>query len=674
MPSENILRLKNYYENTNQTIGKQLIATCLKECVSYRRGSAFFSSSSFLTYAEALYHVIKDNVKIEILCSPVINDLTLMNVMEKNLSEDEKLKTIQQYQENILSKSLKYKEDPTNKKYLAAEMLAYLIAKEQLIIKIAIKKSKNWPDPWPTDEDIDKHSHLYHVKRGYFVFEDDKRVVFDGSFNETQGSLQDHGEHASVFKSWRDSIEGAWAATRIKLIDRDWEGGNDQLHIRDLSKDLIEKIKKSAKSRKEIDNIPIRKITEKDIVKDKDEYKYRHQKEAIDRFLNKKNGILEMATGTGKTRTALKIINELSDRNLIDQFIVTCYGTDLLDQWYKVLLNNSDSVSVKVYEKFQTIYLRKEQRRSFTQNPKGAGFLTSLDDVHNALDNLSEEQLKRTLIIYDEVHNLGTENRLVRLKDNNKKIIYRLGLSATPDKGKHEKQQQMTAELKNVIGDSIYKFSINQAIERGILCEFSYIPLNYELTDDDKKKFQNVYALDRKRKEEGNPMSIDEKARLLANIYKLSESKLLSFDNFLRNDSSFLKSTIIFVGTEEYGKKVLEIINSYTNNYREYYGDDDKKILEEFIKERIDILVTCKAISQGIDIPNLKNIVIFSSDQNRGETTQRLGRCLRNPQSNEKKVAQVIDFYQIPEEGRESYDQDRRDWLESLSKSKYKVN
>lgn len=672
MPSENILRLKNYYENTDQTIGKQLITTCLKECKRYRRGSAFFSSSSFLTYAEALYHVIKDNVKIEILCSPVINDLTLMNVMEKNLSEDERLKTIQQYQENILTKSLKYKEDPKNKRYLAAEMLAYLIAKEQLVIKIAIKKSKDWPDPWPTDEDIDKHAHLYHVKRGYFVFEDDKRIVFDGSFNETQGSLQDHGEHASVFKSWRDSPEGDWANMRIKLIDRDWEGGNDQLHIRELSKDLIEKIKKSAKSRKEIDNFPVRKKTEVDIVKDDD--KYRHQKEAIDIFLDKKNGILEMATGSGKTRTALKIINELSDRNLIDQFIVTCYGTDLLDQWYKVLLNSSDSVSEKVYEKFQTIFLRKEQRRSFTQNPKDSGFLTSLDDVHNALNNLNDEQLKRTLIIYDEVHNLGTENRLARLKDINQKIIYRLGLSATPDKGKHEKQQKMTEELKSVVGDSIYKFTINQAIERGILCEFDYLPLNYELTDEDKRGFQNVFALERRRREEGNPMSIEEKARLLANVYKLSESKLLSFDHFLRNDSSILKSTIIFVGTEEYGTKVLEILNSYTNNYKEYYGDDDKQILEEFIKENIDILVTCKAISQGIDIPNLKNIVIFSSDQNRGETTQRLGRCLRNPQGNEIKVAKVIDFYQIPEEGKESYDQDRRDWLEELSKSKYKGN
>ena len=165
-------------------------------------------------------------------------------------------------------------------------------------------------------------------------------------------------------------------------------------------------------------------------------------------------------------------------------------------------------------------------------------------------------------------------------------------------------------------------------------------------------------------------MSSEEFARLLANVYKQSETKLLSFDQFLRNDKSILKSTIVFVPTEDYGSKVMSILKEYTSSYRTYYGDSDKSILDDFISNKIDILITCKAISQGIDIPELQNIVLFSSDKNLGETTQRLGRCLRNPSALEKKIAKVVDFNEIRENEDESYDFVRVKWLNELSQIK----
>ena len=73
--------------------------------------------------------------------------------------------------------------------------------------------------------------------------------------------------------------------------------------------------------------------------------KWAHQNDAIQRFLEKKQGILEMATGTGKTRTAICIMKELYAREIIDQVVIVAYGNDLLDQWYKELLLNIPKAS-----------------------------------------------------------------------------------------------------------------------------------------------------------------------------------------------------------------------------------------------------------------------------------------------------------------------------------------
>ena len=57
---------------------------------------------------------------------------------------------------------------------------------------------------------------------------------------------------------------------------------------------------------------------------------------AVKIFLEKKAGILEMATGTGKTRTTFKIIDNLLDQKKINKIIIQMDGTSLLTQWIKM--------------------------------------------------------------------------------------------------------------------------------------------------------------------------------------------------------------------------------------------------------------------------------------------------------------------------------------------------
>ena len=88
--------------------------------------------------------------------------------------------------------------------------------------------------------------------------------------------------------------------------------------------------------------------------------------------------------------------------------------------------------------------------------------------------------------------------------------------------------------------------------------------------------------------------------------------------------------------------------------------------LLEFADGRLDCLITCHRLSQGIDIKGLKNIFLIASDRSKLETIQRIGRCLRkNPKEPDKK-AKIVDFIDSDYDG----DVLRSEWLKDLSKIK----
>ena len=696
MISENIKNLKDRYRNrSGEKIGRDLIEPCLKECILYRRGTGFFSSSAFKSYIGALEHLISNDTKIEILCSPKI-DKGLYETLKNCHDEKGRDDVIQERVNNIAKIAAGVKSNPNDRDWRSL-LIAYLISTKKLEIKFA--QTRYFKDIIITealDDDIEPDMNnindraMYHIKYGYFEFDDGSKVVFDGSVNETDTALNMSTESANVFKSWQKGFE-EWGVPIISEVDDDWDGKNNDIKLYEVDSDTLRLIeqqsqqytggkrpKNTSKDQKKPIPNPVNPTPAPVIDSAR---KYRHQAEAIKVFLKEKVGILNMATGTGKTRTALKIINQLSEEKKIDSFIVTCYGTDLLNQWHGVLLEPDEIVAENVIEKFPAIYLRKPDE--FSINPKESGLLVSIDSLGKALQKIPQEQLNRTLLIFDEVHNLGTPKKIDELTSQLKKLTYRLGLSATPDKGKFNKE--MTKAIESAFGGKkpIFDFTVEDAIKRGILCEFKYIPLNYVLSDEDREQFQKINATKTFRAEQGNPMSDEEIAMKLSRVYKLNENKLQAFEEYLSNDKSILKSTIIFVQEEAYGEKVLHILNQHTSNYKTYYGDENPAILKSFANEEIDILVTCNAISQGIDIPKLENIVLFSSNkvsknketgerEGGGETVQRLGRCLRNPASVTKKIAKVIDFCQVPEdESKESYDEDRKNWLTELSKTRF---
>lgn len=98
--------------------------------------------------------------------------------------------------------------------------------------------------------------------------------------------------------------------------------------------------------------------------------------------------------------------------------------------------------------------------------------------------------------------------------------------------------------------------------------------------------------------------------------------------------------------------------------------------MARFSQGEIECLLTCKKISEGVDIKSVKNIFLFSSDRGKLTTTQRIGRSLRtNPEEPDKK-ANIVDFICLSTKNNTTEeiqaDKERKEWLEDLSKTRRK--
>jgi superfamily II DNA or RNA helicase len=273
---------------------------------------------------------------------------------------------------------------------------------------------------------------------------------------------------------------------------------------------------------------------------------------------------------------------------------------------------------------------------------------------------------RRALIVHDEVHGLGTPSLQRELAGKHAVFPWRVGLSATPERTYDAAGNDF---VRSELGPTLYEFTLESAIARGVLAGFDYLPLTYDLTAGDRARIQALYAKKAARLRDGNPMSNEEMWTEIAKIYKTVEMKPDVYRTFLDERPDTLKRTIVFVETREYGEQILEIIDEHTNRYRTYYAEDDRDHLLQFARGEIDCLVTCHRISQGIDIQALNTVVLFASARARLETVQRIGRCLRLNPANPDKRALVVDFVRPPAPGETilNADQDRAAWLTKLA-------
>lgn len=621
--------IKNCLNSSENDLVRELYQPCLQWATKFDRGVGYFTSKWLELNVSGLSSFAARGGIMRLITSPILSSEDSDAIILSDSQDNEKYKLL----ESALKKNVQALQAEMQKDILNA--FSWMIHDGIINMKFAIPCSKLLGGN-------------FHDKFGIF-YNGSEAISFSGSINDSAHGFQNY-ESIKVFNTWSGLSE--YVNDDIGRFERLWNECDKNLKIYSIPQAIKEQIFELRSGERPY-NLP------------KPPYNmWEHQDRAVNCFLEKEHGILAMATGTGKTVTAMKIIDKLFKQGKIKRVVITMYGNDLLDQW---------ATQIRERYKNKQIYYQYGSKKelgkfiihidnSILLISRDAGNLTKFFDL---LDRAPGNYVDDTLFIFDEVHGAGSNSFVENLTGKISPYRFRLGLSATPEREYDDKGNDF---LLNEIGDVIFEFSLQDAIQKGILCEFDYVPLIYRLTEEEKQKKKRIIAAFNAKKDSGEPYDETEMFRQLALVNKTAVNKIEVFEEMVSKSPKLLKRSIIFVQTMEYGELLQEVLVKYSDRYHTYYADDEKINLINFADGKIECLLTCKKISEGIDISSVTNIFLFASDRSRLVTTQRIGRALRRDKTNPNKKATIIDF--IIEESGESdnnADHERSEWLSNLS-------
>lgn len=623
-------RIKTCIDTSVDDFISELYTPCFKWAERLDRGVGYFTSGWLEYNISGLSDFASRGGKIRLITSPILSNIDSDAIIaSENPSEDfEKF-------ENALNNSVTALEKEMKADILNA--FSWMLYDGIIELKFAV----------PCEKLSDGN---FHDKFGIF-YKGHEAISFSGSINDSKHGFANY-ESLKVFKTWAGT--GEYVESDIMRFERLWHGQDKNLKIYNIPTAIKDRI------------FTLRNSDRPYTHKSASSNKWEHQDKAVDYFLEKEHGILAMATGTGKTITAIKIMTKLFEENRIKRVVITMYGNDLLDQWAKQMRERFSDKQIYCH------YNSQKMMNRFIMHPDNSMLLISRDannlvKLLDMFDKAPGNYKNDTLFLFDEVHGAGSGSLVESLAGRISPYRYRLGLSATPER---EYDDEGNDFLLTEIGEVIFEFSLQDAIKKGILCEFNYIPLPYELTEAEKQKKKKIIAAFNAKKENGEDVDESELYTQLSLVNKTAVNKIEEFEDFISKHPELLEKSIIFVQTMEYGLLLQPVLMKYTNKYHTYYADDEKINLENFADGKIDCLLTCKKISEGIDISSVTNIFLFASDRSRLVTTQRIGRALRLDKNNPDKKANVIDFVIEDNESDNNSDQERAEWLSVLAETR----
>lgn len=603
---------------------------CLRLSATYDRGVGYFSSSWLRRVANGVSIFAAHGGRMRLLTSPILSakDWTALKNGDRARIDRELADSLRIEMENLEAHS---RDDPV-------QVLAWMIADELLEVRLAVPMGK-------LDGD-------YHPKMGLFSDSSGSTVVFHGSQNETDRGFRNF-ETLDIFCSWQGERDAERIIRHKSRFERIWAGRDPHVASFSLPDAIRNRLVRISRTRPR-PYPPEDEATE--------ENKWVHQDDAVERFLEKRAGVLEMATGTGKTRTAQKIIARLAHDVGLDTVLVTTRSLDLLEQWYTGFLNE------RSWALFRHFGLHREASRFQAAGGPKILFVAQ-SYLQEVLGGFPPQVAAKAMFVGDEIHGFGSPSMVRDLTGKVSPFGYRLGLSATPERIYDAEGQ---AFIEHEVGPTIFEFTLEDAIRKGILCEFDYTPLPYELSDDDKEAIRKAIRRHHARRAAGEASSDEALYRDIAAVRKTSLSKIPPFEQHLAERPDLYERALIFVETRDYGRLVQRQLMDREIVFGTYYEGADSDRLEEFIQGRVQCLVSCHRLSEGIDIPSVRNIVLFASARAKLETIQRLGRCLRVDPNDPAKRAHVLDFVDLGEDDKSAggADRDRHEWFTCLSQVK----
>ncbi len=655
------LKLDFTYSNDEAGIINKFHIPVLDHAIKYDRATGFFSPSILLQIFTVSPKFIKIGGKINLLIGCKITESEYNAIMRGYVVQAEYVFT--KHIQNLIDSS-----ESQDKKVL--DLLTYLVANGNLTIKVAYTTNP---------------MAMYHEKFGILTDNDNNQVMFMGSANETYQGLNvgANMESIAVFTSHRD-------AERIKdFSDRFhdlWHNKNPYILISDIpniSRDLLIKnapselptdllipnkkqlVKKAWEKNQE--EKPIHSDTEKGphIASYKGQpFTLRpHQQHAITAWENAEySGILKLATGSGKTLTAIYSAVQLYKKNGIKCVIVVVPLKNLASQWAEEMMPfgfNPIQCHSDAKDWDKTLTKKINQIRS------GGEKIISIIAVKKTFESdrfqrlLQKLDTQKMMFIGDECHGHNT----LPFAQKMPKAQFKMGLSATPEHYRDSQKNQLLfatySHPNNIHTAPIAEYGLADALNDKVLTPYKYYPIIVNLIDEEFIEYNGYKATIASFISRGGNFAEPDSAvtsamgamsRIIAN----ASEKLLKLKNIL-SETGKSKHCLFYSGAGQHIAEAegLKQINHITKllydlgwHTCKFTAEESlperNEILKKFALEEYDALVAIRCLDEGVDIPACRTAFITASSNDPREFVQRRGRILRQYEG--KEYAEIYDF------------------------------
>ncbi len=637
-------------------LAEEVLIPCFQAAAKVDCMVGFFSSGVLASLAPGLATYINSSSEsFRLIISPLLSQVDLAAITDGVKSTQEVIS--QEFEDLIVTENLLAKH--------ALKCLTWLLYKRRIEIKIALMKDA-----------------LFHPKVWLFHAGDDVMAAH-GSSNVTYAGINKNVEQIAISKSWEDPNQGYIADKLGSKFAQLWSNEDESCIILPIPDAVREKLLLTyrvemppsendlrALFRQAIDLAEISRpqsVLVSQVHIDftipsnlrYEEGPFEHQGRAVNAWCDAGyRGVLEMATGSGKTISAMICAHRLYENQKPLLAVVAAPYIPLIQQWcdeiapFGIKPVNLTLASGSSGRASELNRIKRRFRNGTSDIEVVVVSHRTLCDAHFKAE-LANINCSR-LLIADEAHNLGAEGFV---SDPPEFFDFCLGLSATPIR---QYDEEGTDALFAYFGPVIFRFTLGEAIGH-CLVEYDYFVHPVELTIDEMEAWYELTAKIRAnawRKEHGK--ADDYLTRLYRDrrvLLETAQNKMEALEEALNCENlRTLRHTLIYASDK--APEQLESVNALLKRHGILFHqltyeetgnrEETARIIRSFQEGTLRVLTAKRVLDEGVNIPQIEKAFILASTTVERQWVQRRGRLLRTCRETGKTHSEIHDFIALP--------------------------
>ena len=364
------------------------------------------------------------------------------------------------------------------------------------------------------------------------------------------------------------------------------------------------------------------------------------QEQALERWLGQgMHGVVSVVTGGGKTVFAFLCMREFRKRHPEGRVVIIVPTMTLLDQWHVGLQHEFCVPS-------EDIACFSSQEKAL--RPRTVNVLVINTARRKVREFLNSSE---TLLVVDECHRAGSPENAKALQ---RQFAATLGLSATPQR---EYDNGFEDYVVPALGPVVFEYTYTSARRDGVVTPFDLVNVQVRMLPDEQEQYdrftKRASILLRRMRAEPSVEIEQQIKRVLQTRAAISANAIMRLPVAARlvEDNRGARA-IVFHERISSAESLFESLRQRHHSvclYHSKIGPDVRRDnLRLFRRGVFDVLISCRALDEGMNVPETTVAIIASSTASYRQRIQRLGRVLRP--AKDKDRALIYTLYATDQE------------------------